>query len=318
MEESKRVLLERGQSIHLAIDTNGNGTQEFIVQSVIGAGGSSVCYDAIRVRDGLPGKLKEFYPIDAVTGSREWYYSLERCADGQLIPKGGTIRKFNEMCEDYLSTYATLNQVMVDNPQNQVLKNYIQNGEVLYGIAAEKASTSIPSSRQFGATVYIWSPGIMGQGFDEYLMDVRKNPSQNANFKLRDILNTIYTLTDCIRALHTAGLMHLDIKPSNFLVPFDSKNGINTNSVSLFDINTLYSVSSDVPRMAGTEGFRAPEVFRGKADNRSDIYSIGAMLFNALVILDDIPDGIYRDDYYQDIDRMVKHSALIKHSTAST
>lgn len=318
MEESKRVLLERGQSIHLAIDTNGNGAQEFIVQSVIGEGGSSVCYDAIRVRDGLPGKLKEFYPIDAVAGSREWYYSLERCADGQLIPKGGTIRKFNEMCEDYLSTYATLNQVMVDNPQNQVLKNYIQNGEVLYGIVAEKASTSIPSCRQFGATVYIWSPGIMGQGFDVYLMDVRKNPSQNANFKLRDILNTIYTLTDCIRALHTAGLMHLDIKPSNFLVPFDSKNGINTNSVSLFDINTLYSVSSDVPRMAGTEGFRAPEVFRGKADNRSDIYSIGAMLFNALVILDDIPDGIYRDDYYQDIDRMVKHSALIKHSTAST
>lgn len=318
MEESKRVFLEKGQSIHLAIDTNGNGAQEFIVQSVIGEGGSSVCYDAIRVRDGLPGKLKEFYPIDAVAGSREWYYSLERCADGQLIPKGGTIRKFNEMCEDYLSTYATLNQVMVDNPQNQVLKNYIQNGEVLYGIATEKAATSIPSGRQFGATVYIWSPGIMGQGFDEYLMDVRKNPAQNTNFKLRDILSTVYTLADCIRALHAAGLMHLDIKPSNFLVPLDSKNGINTSSVSLFDIDTLYSAGSDIPRMAGTEGFRAPEVFKGKADHRSDIYSIGAMLFNALVILDDIPDGIYRADYYQDIDRMVKHSALIKHSTAST
>lgn len=314
MEESKRIYLKKGQSIYLAIDPEGNGIQEFIIQSVVGEGGSSVCYDAIRVRDGLPGKLKEFYPIDAVSGSRPWYYSLERCADGQLIPKGGTIRIFDEMCEDYLGTYATLNKVMVDNPQNQVLKNYIQNGEVLYGAAEESPA----AGKHFKATVYIWSPGIIGQGFDSYLADVRKAPAHNANFKLHDILSTVCTLTDCIRALHIAGLMHLDIKPSNFLVPFDSKNGINTNSVSLFDINTLYSIKSDVPRTAGTEGFRAPEVFRGKPSNRSDIYSIGAMLFNALVVLDDIPDGLYRDAYYPDIDRMVRHSLLIKNTTAST
>ena len=318
MEESKRVYLERGQSIHLALDTEGNGSQEFIIQSVIGEGSSAVCYDAIRVRDGQPGKLKEFYPIDAVSGAREWFYSLERRADGNLIPKGGTIRKFDEMCEDYLSTYMTLNKVMADNPQNQVLKNYIQNGEFLYGIAGKNDLLRSAAGRHFGATVYIWSPGIMGQGFDTYLAKVRNDPVHNANFKLHDILSTVYTLTDCIRALHTAGLMHLDIKPSNFLVPFDSKNGINTRSISLFDINTLYSAASDIPRMAGTEGFRAPEVFQGKADNRSDIYSIGAMLFHALVIVEDVPDGIYRGEYYGNIDRMVKHSALIKDSTASS
>lgn len=318
MEDSKRICLTRGQSISLSIDPEGNGEQEFIIQSVIGEGGSSVCYDAIRVRDGLPGKLKEFYPVDAVSGSREWYYSLERCANGQLIPKGGTVRKFQEMCEDFLGTYAMLNKVMADNPQNQVLKNYIQNGEVLYGIAPQKPRTDLTPPGRLEASVYIWSPGIMGQGFDAYLTEVRTDPTRDTNFKLSDILSTVYTLTDCIRALHTAGLMHLDIKPSNFMVPFDSKNGINTNSISLFDINTLYSVSSHVPRMAGTDGFRAPEVFRGRADNRSDIYSIGAMLFNALVILEDIPDGLYRDDYYGDLDRMVKHSALVKHSTASS
>ena len=26
------------------------------------------------------------------------------------------------------------------------------------------------------------------------------------------------SLTDCIKALHTAGLLHLDIKPSNFML----------------------------------------------------------------------------------------------------
>lgn len=51
-------------------------------------------------------------------------------------------------------------------------------------------------------------------------------------------------------------------------------------------------------------------MLRGRADNRSDIYSIGAMLFNAIVIVKDIPDGLYRDAFYPCIDQLVKHSAL--------
>lgn len=314
MEKSNRVFLQRGQAIWLCMDSVGHGKQKFVIQSVIGEGGSSVCYDAIRVRDGLPGKLKEFYPVDTAFASREQFYSLERCDSGQLIPKDGTIRRFHQMCEEYLSTYTVLNKVMADNPKNQVLKNYIQGGEILFGIEQQSQEGSA-EYKPLEATVYIWSPGIMGQGFDEYLADVRKNPEVNADVKIRDILSTVTTLTDCIRALHRAGLIHLDIKPSNFQVPFDSKNGINANSISLFDINTLYSINNDIPRMAGTEGYRAPEVFRGRADNRSDIYSIGAMLFNALVILEGIPDGLYRDRYYADIDRMVRHSELIRNSS---
>ena len=40
--------------------------------------------------------------------------------------------------------------------------------------------------------------------------------------------------------------------------------------------------------VSGTDGYCAPEVVRGRADNRSDIYSIGAMLFQAVVITEEI------------------------------
>ncbi len=306
MEEAKRILLKRGKTLHLALAPDGSGKQAFIIQSVIGEGGASVCYDAIRVRDGQPGKLKEFYPLEAA--AEDWYYSMERNLDGQLIPRGNNLRKFTEMCEDYLDAHRLLNKVMVENPKNQVLKNYIQNGEILYGVADEGA----------GATVYTWSTGVMGQGFDAYLAEIRKEPGKNADRSLYEILNTVYTLTDCIRAMHTAGLMHLDIKPSNFLVPYNSREGLNSNSVSLFDINTLYSIYGEIPRMAGTDGFRAPEVFRRRADNRSDIYSIGAMLFNALIITDDIPDGLYRESCYGELDRLVKQSKLLQNTAAGT
>ncbi|MBQ9082961.1 MAG: DUF1887 family protein [Clostridia bacterium] len=322
MEQDKRIPLSKGQTITLSLEADGSAPQKYVIESVAGRGGSTICYNAIRVRDGATGKLKEFYPYEATPDHTEWYYSLERCEDGQLIPKGGTIRTFSEMCEEYLNTYRLLNKVMAENPDNQVIRNYVQNGEILYGRADTVISRKYPlesngGKRRYHSTVYIWSSGPVGMGFDEYLAEVRKDPVHDADDKLHKILNTVCTLADSLCAIHTAGLLHLDIKPDNFLIPFDSMNGLNTNSVSLFDISTLYHASSRIPCGIGTEGYRAPEVLRGNADDRSDTYAVGAMLFYALVITETIPDGLYRDSLYPDIDRLVRYSSLIQHTNAS-
>lgn len=334
MEESGRKYLTG--SIMLSRNEDGSSPEEYFIKSVIGEGGSTVCYEATRtLKDGIveTGKLKEFYPVDSVVGNQAWYYSLERLSNGQLVPGAGTVRKFDEMCQDYLSTYKLLRKVMVDNPKNEILKGYIQHGEILYGSMTQSNTTVAKSPLSFWKkkstdsmddaafrkpTVYIWSPGVPGKGFDLYLAEIKKNPAKNPESRLQDILCVIDALTDCIKALHTAGLMHMDIKPSNFLVQYDSDFEIKPNNISLFDINTLCSVDSEYLRVSGTDGFCAPEVAKGKADNRSDIYSIGAMLFNAIVITKDIPDGLYRDFYYSSIDQLVKHSALFQASETNS
>ena len=297
MEESGRNYLTG--TIMLSRNEDGSSPEEYFIKSVIGEGGSTVCYEATRtLKDGVveTGKLKEFYPVDSVVGNRAWYYSLERLPNGQLVPGAGTIRKFDEMCKDYLSTYKLLRKVMVDNPKNEILKSYIQHGEILYGCTGRMQPASPKAQSPFTflkkknnetvemqddrkSTVYIWSPGVPGKGFDVYLSEIRKKPALHPEARLKDILYVMNALTDCIKALHTAGLMHMDIKPSNFLVQYDSDFEIKPNNISLFDINTLCSVDSEFIRVSGTEGFCAPEVAKGKADNRSDIYSIGAMLF---------------------------------------
>ena len=334
MEESGREYLTG--SIMLSRNEDGSSPEEYFIKSVIGEGGSTVCYEATRtLKDGIveTGKLKEFYPVDSVVGNQAWYYSLERLPNGQLVPGVGTVRKFDEMCKDYLSTYKLLRKVMVDNPKNEILKGYIQHGEILYGCINQKNATTPKSSLAFkkkkssdaleelyfrNPTVYIWSPGVPGKGFDLYLAEIKKNPAKHPEKRLQDILCVMDALVDCIKALHTAGLMHMDIKPSNFLVQYDSDFEIKPNNISLFDINTLCSVESEYLRVSGTEGFCAPEVARGKADNRSDIYSIGAMLFNAIVITKDIPDGLYYDFYYSSIDQLVKHSELFQVSETNS
>lgn len=320
MEKSERKYLTG--TIMLSRNEDGSSPEEYFIKSVIGEGGSTVCYEAIRtLKDGIveTGKLKEFYPVDSVAGKQAWYYSLERLSNGQLVAGTGTVRKFDEMCKDYLSAYKLLRKVMVDNPKNEILKGYIQHGEILYGCMKREEVTDTLDNADFRKpTVYIWSPGVPGKGFDSYLAEIRKNPTKNPEHRLQNILRVMDALTDCIKALHTAGLMHMDIKPSNFLVQYDSDFEIKPNNISMFDINTLCSVESEYLPVSGTEGFCAPEVVKGKADNRSDIYSIGAMLFNAIVITKDIPDGLYRDFYYSSIDQLVKHSALFQASETNS
>ncbi len=311
MDNSERSLLQKDAVISLSLKPEGTAPEPYIIRGVAGQGGSCVCYDAIRVRDGQLGKLKEFYPMDFVAGRQRQYYSLQRKPDGRLVPGGGTVAKFDKLCRDFLDTYSRLNRVVAENPKNLVLKNYIQNGEQLYSFREPGEDLSA-----LGATVYVWSPGMAGRGFDSYLADIRQDPAKNANFRLHDILNTVLTFTDSIKALHNAGLMHLDIKPSNFLVPVDSDDRVNTDRVSLFDMNTLHSVGSQLPHTMGTPGFDAPELATGRVDNRTDIYSIGAMLFYGLVIHPEVPEGCYDPRFYSRLDRLVKDSALVGNAGA--
>ena len=70
MEESGRKYLTG--SILLSRNEDGSAPEEYHIKSVIGEGGSTVCYEAARTRkDGIveTGKLKEFYPVDSVVGN---------------------------------------------------------------------------------------------------------------------------------------------------------------------------------------------------------------------------------------------------------
>jgi len=91
---------------------------------------------------------------------------------------------------------------------------------------------------------------------------------------LRSVL-VVRGVLEGLAACHQAGILHLDIKPANVLV---TQRG----GVKIVDFGIARAASDTTATVAGTPHYMAPEQFDGKADERSDIYSVGCLLYECL------------------------------------
>jgi TolB-like protein len=91
-------------------------------------------------------------------------------------------------------------------------------------------------------------------------------------------------MLDALEAMHGRGIVHRDLKPSNVF--------LTAHGVKLLDFglarasHTGASASADTATLAtaaGTPQYMAPEQWSGSGDERSDLFALGAILFEMLV-----------------------------------
>ncbi|GAA2447902.1 serine/threonine-protein kinase [Streptomyces lavendulocolor] len=84
-------------------------------------------------------------------------------------------------------------------------------------------------------------------------------------------------MAEALVSLHTAGLVHRDVKPSNVLLPLDGPRVID------FGISQAHDVTRTEVAL-GTVAYAAPEQARGEPTTAaSDVFSLGATLFHLAV-----------------------------------
>jgi serine/threonine protein kinase/Flp pilus assembly protein TadD len=97
----------------------------------------------------------------------------------------------------------------------------------------------------------------------------------------RQVARLALQVAEGLAYAHDQGVLHRDIKPANLLV--DTRG-----TVWITDFGLAKAEGSDGPTrtgdVLGTLRYMAPERFEGRSDRRSDVYSLGATLYELLTL----------------------------------
>lgn len=95
-----------------------------------------------------------------------------------------------------------------------------------------------------------------------------------------DVLRAAAEVASGLDALHQAGIVHRDVKPSNILVLGDGSYALTDFGLAK---GRAYTVLTKPGQLVGTLDYLAPELFRGEeATPATDVYALGCVVFECL------------------------------------
>jgi serine/threonine-protein kinase len=111
--------------------------------------------------------------------------------------------------------------------------------------------------------------------FMEYVPGISMGEKE-FKYSLPEVLKFFGLVADGLYAMHVAGFVHADLKPTNILITPDER-------VKLIDLGQSAGIRQAKSRVQGTIDYMAPEqVQRGVLSERTDVFGLGATLHKVL------------------------------------
>lgn len=161
------------------------------------------------------------------------------------------------------------------NIRQQTMNTFQREGNIL----ATLAHPAIPKIYDFfdqNERAYLAMEYINGRDLEAILVKTKKLP-------MKKIIEWAIDLCDVLHYLHghqPEPIIFRDMKPANVMIDSLGK-------VRLIDFGIAKIFVSGLPQtMIGTEGYSAPEQYKGKANPLSDVYSLGATLHHVITRAD--------------------------------
>ena len=140
-------------------------------------------------------------------------------------------------------------------------------------------------------TLFLAMELVQGGSFAQRLSDA-------AGFPLRDRIRVVAEVAEALAHAHERGVLHRDVKPANILL-----SPTLSAKVTDFGIGKLLTGDTDLTstgQMVGSPAYMSPEQIKGeKLDARTDIFSLGIVLYQALTLRKPFPADTLTTLVYQ-------------------
>jgi len=127
------------------------------------------------------------------------------------------------------------------------------------------------------------APALVMEFFPSRNLKMRVLDRQGDRLLTYHALEIIHQMTSAVLYVHERGIIHMDIKPENFLLSEDGQLKLTDFALAAPAPKSWHRFLPRPRRIAGTRPYIAPEtLLRRRPDFRTDIYSFGATLFEVM------------------------------------
>jgi hypothetical protein len=281
---------ERGAAASIASPADvlpGTPIGDFQIVGEIGRGGMGIVYEAVQLSLGRRVALKVL-PFAATFDPKQLQRFQNEARAAAQLHHTNIVPVYAVGCERGIHFYAM--QLIKGHSLAQVIQ---QLRQAVGRAAPEEKSTVVPALTGSAAGA---APGPVPQG-STVLSTQRANKRREF---FRTIARSVVQAAEALDYAHHMGVVHRDIKPGNLLIDELERLWVTDFGLAQFHSEDGLTQTGDV---LGTLRYMSPEQAAGRwivLDHRSDIYSLGATLYE-LATLEPLFPGRNRQELLQQV-----------------